>query len=120
MHPRQIPPDLIASIRSERTREVAHMINLGMTNKQLAARLDISIHTVKSHLRRIQDLRNIRQRKHPLPSLDTPGLTPRESEVIRYSSTLLDADVAALLEISIESVYSHLRNARRKVGENGI
>jgi DNA-binding NarL/FixJ family response regulator len=38
---------------TEREREILRMLVAGLTNKELAARLDLSVHTVDSHLRNI-------------------------------------------------------------------
>ena len=40
---------------TQREREVIALIALGMSNKEIAQRLNIATHTVKSHVRNVMD-----------------------------------------------------------------
>jgi DNA-binding NarL/FixJ family response regulator len=48
--------DAIEAVRmTQREREVIDLIGEGLSNKEIAARLDIAAHTVKSHVRNVME-----------------------------------------------------------------
>jgi DNA-binding NarL/FixJ family response regulator len=49
------PEVMDAVLMTPREREVIDLISEGLGNKKIAARLQISVHTVKSHVRNIMD-----------------------------------------------------------------
>jgi DNA-binding NarL/FixJ family response regulator len=57
-----------------REREVLKLIGLGATNREIADKLIISEHTVKSHLRSILNKLNIRNRQQAAVCAEREGL----------------------------------------------
>jgi DNA-binding CsgD family transcriptional regulator len=57
-----------------REREVLKLIGLGATNREIADKLIISEHTVKSHLRSILNKLNIRNRQQAAVYAEREGL----------------------------------------------
>ncbi|WP_285743908.1 LuxR C-terminal-related transcriptional regulator [Lentzea sp. NBRC 105346] len=49
---------------SQRERDVIELVTKGFTNRQIAARLYISVRTVETHLRKIRDTLGLRSRAH--------------------------------------------------------
>jgi DNA-binding CsgD family transcriptional regulator/small-conductance mechanosensitive channel len=64
---------LIATL-SDREREVLKLIGLGATNREIAEKLIISEHTVKSHIRSILNKLNIRNRQQAAVFAEREGL----------------------------------------------
>lgn len=52
---------------SAREREVVRLISRGLTNKEIASELSLSIHTVKSHVRKVLQRLGISSRRELLP-----------------------------------------------------
>lgn len=67
------PAGLIATL-SDREREVLRLIGFGATNHEIAEKLIISEHTVKSHLRSILNKLNIRNRQQAAVYAEREGL----------------------------------------------
>jgi DNA-binding NarL/FixJ family response regulator len=67
------PRGLIDSL-TVREREVLKLIGLGATNREIADKLIISEHTVKSHLRSILNKLNIRNRQQAAVYAEREGL----------------------------------------------
>lgn len=73
---------------SEREREILRLVAMGATNQQIAHQLNISINTVKVHLRNIFSKINVASRteatvyaiQQGLVQLDTPSVSPAEIE----------------------------------------
>lgn len=57
-------------------------------------------------------------RRLPLAPITTPGLTPREIEIVKFAGYLLDSDLSELLDVKIDTVWKHLKNARDKWNEH--
>ena len=68
-----LPTGLIAAL-SGREREVLKLIGFGATNREIAEKLIISEHTVKSHLRSILNKLNIRNRQQAAVYAEREGL----------------------------------------------
>jgi DNA-binding CsgD family transcriptional regulator len=68
-----LPTALIAAL-SNREREVLKLIGFGATNREIAEKLIISEHTVKSHLRSILNKLNIRNRQQAAVYAEREGL----------------------------------------------
>jgi DNA-binding NarL/FixJ family response regulator len=61
LKPAPVIPDPVAAL-TDREREVAHAVALGDTNAEVAARLTISVGTVKTHVASIQTKLGVRNR----------------------------------------------------------
>jgi DNA-binding CsgD family transcriptional regulator len=59
---------------SARERELVTLVAQGRTNAQIAAQLDISVRTVRSHLDRIRDKTDCRRRADLTPLALSAGL----------------------------------------------
>jgi DNA-binding CsgD family transcriptional regulator len=59
---------------STRERELVTLVAQGRTNAQIAAQLDISVRTVRSHLDRIRDKTDCRRRADLTPLALSAGL----------------------------------------------
>ncbi|MFJ8010680.1 helix-turn-helix transcriptional regulator [Streptomyces fagopyri] len=82
---------------STREREIAMLIGPGLTNKQIAARMNISIKTVETHLGRIFKKLGVKSRaqvvfllSYPVPGFPAPGgecgPAPRRAATVRSPS----------------------------------
>jgi DNA-binding NarL/FixJ family response regulator len=69
-----VEPNKPADTLSDREREVLKLIGLGATNREIAEKLMISEHTVKSHLRSILNKLNIRNRQQAAVYAERQGL----------------------------------------------
>lgn len=61
---RQAPEEPQTDELTEREIEVLRLVAQGLTNKEIAAKLDLSEHTAKTHLRNILDKLHLRSRAH--------------------------------------------------------
>ena len=79
---KQVKPD---SVLSTRELEVLSLVGNGATNREIAEKLIISEHTVKSHLRSILSKLNIRNRQQAAAYAEREGLISysRAVETIR-------------------------------------
>jgi len=75
-------------ILSEREREVLILIGRGATNREIAQKLVVSEHTVKSHLRSILSKLNIRNRQQAAVYAEREGLV-RDIETVKSDSQTL-------------------------------
>lgn len=88
-----------------------------MNDMEIAEFLGISKTTVEWRLTSARRKASIRPRLLPLPPMSTPGLTPREKDVIKLSRTLLDGDVATILGVGVITVQRAITSARNKYKE---
>jgi DNA-binding NarL/FixJ family response regulator len=79
--PTDVQPDLVklepskpVDMLSEREREVLSLIGNGATNREIAEKLFISEHTVKSHIRSILNKLNISNRQQAAVYAERAGL----------------------------------------------
>ena len=103
---------------SEREAEVARMVTSGASNREVAAALHISDHTVRAHVSRTLAAFGVATRsglpaamhQAPDPPGDTrPALTPRQREVVALVAAGLPNDeVAARLGLSHRTVERHV------------
>jgi DNA-binding NarL/FixJ family response regulator len=70
----RVEPSKPVDTLSEREREVLSLIGNGATNREIAAKLIISEHTVKSHLRSILNKLNISNRQQAAVYAERAGL----------------------------------------------
>ena len=57
------PPDVLGAIRlTSREREVIDLLKEGLSNREIASRLNLAIHTVKSHVHNILEKLALRSR----------------------------------------------------------
>ena len=80
----EVPPDTQASESdlveplSERELEVLQLIAEGLTNPEIASRLFLSLHTVKSHARNIYGKLNVHSRTQAIARSQALGILPRQ------------------------------------------
>ncbi|MEM6994116.1 MAG: response regulator transcription factor, partial [Myxococcota bacterium] len=60
---------------SAREREVLQLLTTGLSNQQLAARLHVSLSTIKTHLNHIFDKLGVRRRTHAVARARELGLS---------------------------------------------
>ncbi len=71
-----LPPDLPAENLSRREQEILDQLLRGFSNKEIAARLSISVFTVKNHLRHIYDKLQVRSRTDAMLKFRDPRSDP--------------------------------------------
>lgn len=59
--PRHVPA-ATRSLLTPRQRQVIHLVAEGLSNKEIAARLDIAVHTVKTHVHTVLTTLQVRSR----------------------------------------------------------
>lgn len=59
--PRTVPA-ATKSLLTPRQRQVIHLVAEGLTNKEIASRLDIAVHTVKTHVHTMLTTLQVRSR----------------------------------------------------------
>jgi DNA-binding NarL/FixJ family response regulator len=69
-----LKPDKNVENLSDREREVLSLVGKGATNREIAEKLIISEHTVKSHLRSILNKLNLRNRQQAAVYAEREGL----------------------------------------------
>jgi LuxR family maltose regulon positive regulatory protein len=72
----QLPNSELIEPLSERELEVLQLIAKGLTNPEIAARLFISLNTVKGHARNIYGKLNVHSRTQAVARAQTLGLLP--------------------------------------------
>jgi len=73
----KISPEEIYPILTEREKEVLILVASGASNKDVAEKLSVSIHTVKSHIRKILDKLHLTSRHEAASFAQREGLIPR-------------------------------------------
>ncbi|MFQ5594522.1 MAG: response regulator [Anaerolineae bacterium] len=74
---REAPETSLAESLSDREVEVLRLVAQGFANKEIAGKLSLSEHTVKSHLRNILDKLHLRSRAHAAAYAVQAGLVNR-------------------------------------------
>ncbi len=114
-----------------RERETMDLIADGLSNKEIAQRLHISVHTTKSHVHnlmgklgsrsRLQIAARARSPREPLLSPASmpqtiSGVTRREREISALiAEGLANRDIARRLHIAIHTVKSHVHSILKKL-----
>ncbi|WP_280366982.1 LuxR C-terminal-related transcriptional regulator, partial [Nocardia wallacei] len=109
---------------TEREARVLRLVELGRTNREIAAELGLSEHTVRNHLARMARKLGTGDR-HEMPAaaarlgaetLDAE-LTAREEQILRLlAQRLSNSDIADRLGLSIATVKTHLFHLAVKLG----
>jgi LuxR family maltose regulon positive regulatory protein len=73
------PPSALVEPLSERELEVLQLISQGLSNREIASRLFISLNTVKAHTRNIYGKLNVHSRTQAVARSQELGLLPRGS-----------------------------------------
>lgn len=75
-----LDPEEESGLLTARQKEVLMLVAAGASNQEVAAKLGVSVHTIKSHMRRILDLLHVSNRREAASLARREGLIPPPSE----------------------------------------
>lgn len=111
---------------SPRQKEAVELAASGRTNKQIALAMDITVDTVRVHLRIAMGLLELRRRQHLAPLgayaaagavFDFSSLTPREIEIAaQVAAGAMDKEIVERFDLTESDVKTAIRRIRRAAG----